>query len=69
VNYQPVLNTQPVRQGAMPDTRGMGLKDVLYLLENKHLKVIVRGRGKVSMQSIEPGAPITKHQTVIIELN
>jgi cell division protein FtsI (penicillin-binding protein 3) len=69
VNYQPVLNTQPVPQAAMPDIRGMGLKDVLYLLENKHLKVIVRGKGKVSVQSIEPGVPVTKHQTVIIELN
>jgi Cell division protein FtsI/penicillin-binding protein 2 len=68
VNYKPVLNKQPVRQGIMPDTRGMGLKDVLYLLENKHLKVIVRGRGKVVAQSIEPGAPIAKNQTVIIEL-
>jgi cell division protein FtsI (penicillin-binding protein 3) len=69
VNYQPVLSTQPVHQGAMPDIRGMGLKDVLYLLENRHMKVIVRGKGKVSVQSIEPGAAVAKHQTVIIELN
>jgi cell division protein FtsI (penicillin-binding protein 3) len=69
VNYHPVLNVQPVRQGAMPDIRGMGLKDVLYLLENRQMKVIVRGKGKVSVQSIEPGAPVAKHQTVIIELN
>ncbi len=68
VNYNPVLNQQPVQSNLMPDVKGMGLKDALYLLENSNMKVVVRGRGKVKMQSIDPGTALSKNQTVIIEL-
>lgn len=68
-NYQPVLNGQPVSKKSMPDVRGMGLKDALFLLENMQAKVIVRGRGKVKTQSVEPGAAFTRNQPVTIELN
>jgi cell division protein FtsI (penicillin-binding protein 3) len=67
--HQPVLNNRPVANNSMPDVRGMGLKDVLFLLESKHLKVVFRGRGKVTSQSIEPGTPVSRHQTVTLELN
>ncbi len=53
----------------MPDVRGMGLKDALYLLENMQLKVNVQGRGKVSTQNILPGTSIVKGQAVTIGLN
>ncbi|MFT3825237.1 MAG: penicillin-binding protein [Chitinophagaceae bacterium] len=69
VNYKPVLNEQTVGVKAMPDVRGMGLKDALYLLENMNVKVDTRGRGKVKTQSIAPGTVIEKKQSVIIELN
>ena len=69
VNYEPVLNGQPVSKKNMPDVRGMGLKDALFLLENMQAKVIVKGRGKVKTQSVEPGAAFTKNQAVTIELN
>jgi cell division protein FtsI (penicillin-binding protein 3) len=68
VNYNPVLNRQPVQRNSMPDVGGMGLKDALYLLESFNMKVVVKGIGKVKTQSIEPGTAITKNQTVIIEL-
>lgn len=68
-NYQPVMGGQEVSRKNMPDVRGMGLKDALYLLENMNLKVGVRGRGRVKGQSITPGALISKDQSVIIELN
>ncbi len=31
----------------MPDMRGMGLKDALFLLENRRIESSVQGRGKV----------------------
>ena len=68
-NYEPVLNGQPVSKKSMPDVRGMGLKDALFLLENMQVKVMVKGRGKVKAQSVEPGAALTRNQSVIIELN
>jgi cell division protein FtsI (penicillin-binding protein 3) len=68
VNHYPVLNTQPVGKNNMPDVKGMGLKDALYLLESLNVKVNIRGRGKVKTQSIEPGAALPKNQVVTIEL-
>ena len=34
----------------MPDVRGMGLKDALYLLENAGVKVYYEGSGVVKQQ-------------------
>jgi cell division protein FtsI (penicillin-binding protein 3) len=53
----------------MPDVRGMGLKDALFLLEDMGLNVQVKGRGKVSEQSLAPGLAINKKQEVLLELN
>lgn len=68
-NYQPVMRTAGVRQQVMPNVRGMGLKDAIYLLENMGLKVAIRGRGKVTMQSVAPGTTLGKGITVILELS
>ncbi|HTE09297.1 MAG TPA: penicillin-binding transpeptidase domain-containing protein, partial [Flavitalea sp.] len=69
VNHQPVIKAQPVKGNHMPDVKGMGLKDVLYLLENRKVKVLAKGKGKVIAQSIVAGEPLAKGQTVMIELN
>lgn len=68
-NYQAVMNKESVPKQVMPDVKGMGLKDALYLLESADLKVAVRGRGKVKNQSIIPGSLLKKNETVSIELN
>jgi cell division protein FtsI (penicillin-binding protein 3) len=53
----------------MPNVKGMGLKDALYLLESMGLKVSVNGRGKVKAQSIAAGAILAKGLTVVLELS
>jgi cell division protein FtsI (penicillin-binding protein 3) len=68
-NYQPVLNKQTITKQAMPDLKGMGLRDALYLLENMNVKVLVKGKGRVTRQSLEAGAPFSKNQSVVLELN
>ena len=52
-----------------PNVKGMGLKDALYLLENKGLTAVVSGRGKVVTQSIAAGTNFTKGQKIILMLN
>jgi cell division protein FtsI (penicillin-binding protein 3) len=69
VNNEAVLHTRAVADSSMPDVRGLGLKDALYLLENMQLKVRARGKGKVNVQSIPAGTAIAKNQMVTIELN
>ncbi len=66
---QPVIKATTVRQQIMPNVRGMGLKDAIYLLENMGLKVAIRGRGKIAMQSVAPGTALAKGITVILELS
>ncbi len=66
---QPVIKATTVRQQVMPNVRGMGLKDAIYLLENMGLKVAIRGRGKIAMQSVAPGTALAKGITVILELS
>jgi cell division protein FtsI (penicillin-binding protein 3) len=68
-NDQSVLSKRTVSNNIMPDMRGMGLKDALFLLENRKLKVAFHGRGKITSQSIEPGTYVSSHQTVMLELN
>ncbi len=65
----PIINTRRVVKNSMPNVKGMGLKDALYLLESMNLKVMAKGRGKVTSQSIEAGKLLTKGATVIIELS
>ena len=68
-NYKPVAKAVADGKGLMPDVRYMTLRDALYLLENKGLKVTVKGRGKVVAQDILAGTPIRKNTTVTILLN
>ncbi|MEP7322052.1 MAG: penicillin-binding protein [Saprospiraceae bacterium] len=49
----------------VPDVRGMGLRDALFILENKGIKVRLQGHGRVRQQSITPG---TKADGQTIEL-
>lgn len=53
----------------MPDVRGMSLKDAIYILENKGLKVEFLGFGKVKKQSIKPGQSIKKNTLVKLNLS
>jgi cell division protein FtsI (penicillin-binding protein 3) len=68
-NYSPVAKTIANAKNLMPDVRYMTLKDALYILENKKVKVMVKGKGKVVVQDVLPGTPITKNTTVTILLN
>lgn len=65
------IGMKPValQAGEVPDVRGMGLKDALYLLETAGLKVDIRGKGKVVSQSLTPGQKIGDNRQILIELS
>lgn len=52
----------------MPDIAGMGLRDALYMLEKRGLKVKVHGIGRVMRQSIEPGTIYKKGEVIELAL-
>lgn len=68
LNQQPVVRVNPVKEQRMPNVKGMGLKDALYLLENMGLKVAIRGKGKIVSQSVRPGESLANGLTVLLEL-
>lgn len=52
----------------VPNVLGMGLKDALYILENRGLHVRVQGNGMVKRQSLPPGTRAFQGSTIVIEL-
>ena len=58
-----------VEKSMMPDVGGMTLRDAIYLLENKGLKVKTEGHGRVVKQSIWPGSRIEEGELILIELS
>jgi cell division protein FtsI (penicillin-binding protein 3) len=68
-NYLPVIKEEIIQKNTMPDVKNMTMKDALYLLENRNIKVVLRGRGKVVAQDILPGTTVIKNQTVTLLLN
>lgn len=52
----------------VPNVMGMGLRDALYILENRGLRVRVQGSGMVRRQSLPPGTRARQGSTILIEL-
>ena len=57
-----------VSKDRVPDVRGMGLKDALFLLENMGLKVICKGIGTIKRQSLNPGTRIKRGNVIYLVL-
>lgn len=63
------LNSSASSGSVTPNVVGMGLKDAVYLLETKGLRVAASGRGKVMNQSLAAGTGFNKGQTISLLLN
>lgn len=66
LTYNEKLNKKPA---VIPNLKGMPGMDAVALLENLGMKVKAIGIGKVKKQSILPGQPILKNNTIILELS
>lgn len=66
-----LMNAVPVSTPVktVPSVIGMNLRDALFTLENRGLKVKANGIGKVVAQSIAPGTPLQKNTLLNITLN
>ena len=63
------LSNREIRKGMVPNVKGMGATDAVYLLENNGLRVSVRGRGKVKSQSVRAGTKIQRGQSIVLVLS
>lgn len=55
-----------IPKALVPQVKGMGAKDAVAVLENRGLKVAIKGAGKVVKQSVPPGKPVNKGETIVI---
>lgn len=62
------LKINDTEKPVVPDVSGMPLRDALFILENKGLKVNYSGKGRVKEQSLNPGAPLTPNATINLVL-
>ena len=67
-NGQLTLEEKTASDRLVPNVRGMGARDAVFLLEQKGLNVHLEGVGKVKKQSIGPGNVIHKGQTILLTL-
>jgi len=58
-----------IKNGLVPDVRGMSLRDAIFLLENAGLRVRYNGMGKVVRQSPEHGARASEGSVVFLDMN
>jgi cell division protein FtsI (penicillin-binding protein 3) len=63
------LANREVQKGIVPNVKGMGATDAVYLLENNGMKVSVRGRGKVKSQSVRAGTKVQRGQSIVLTLS
>jgi cell division protein FtsI (penicillin-binding protein 3) len=61
-----LLKSRVVADKTIPSVVGMGLKDAIYLLENRGCRVKVRGYGKVRQQSLAVGTRASGQTCVLI---
>ncbi len=62
------IKNRKIINGLVPNVKGMGLNDALYLLECQGLEVKVTGSGFVKKQSLIPGKKVIQGQLITIDL-
>lgn len=58
-----------IKEGVVPNVKGMGLADAIFTMENAGFKTKVLGKGKVIAQSLAPGQRMKIGTNVVLELN
>lgn len=64
----PFIEAQ-IKEGVVPNVKGMGLADAIFTMENAGFKTKVLGKGKVIAQSLVPGQRMKIGTNVVLELN
>ena len=67
-NNEDLTEEIALNNSKIPDVKGMGARDAVYLLEKSGLRVNLIGSGKVVSQSFTPGQNLVKGTTITITL-
>ena len=61
-------NSNTASRHSVPDVHNMGARDAVYMLEERGIKAVIVGRGKVHEQSIAPGTEVKKGMVCTLKL-
>jgi len=64
-----ISSSREISSGLVPNVKDMGLKDAVYLMESRGLKVVSDGRGTVRGQSLAPGSIIRKGAEIKLDMS
>ncbi len=59
------VERKKIKVGKIPDLKGMGLRDAIYIMESLGVKYEVFGSGRVWKQTIDPGKEIDQNTLII----
>lgn len=62
------LYNRYIKKNSIPNVKGMGAKDAIFLLENMGLNVVLKGRGTVEQQSLSPNSLFRKGDKIVLTL-
>lgn len=57
-----------IKNNLVPNVKGMGAKDALFILENLGFNVVIKGRGSVGEQSLTPDTNYGKGDRIVLNL-
>lgn len=63
-----IVSELKMKENLIPNVKGMGAMDAIYLLENAGLKVNIVGSGVVKQMSIQPGERVIKGRQITLNL-
>ncbi len=63
------LGNRTITENLMPNVKGMGVKDAVFILENIGMSVELQGRGTILKQSIAPGGRVSRGDLVVLEMS
>jgi cell division protein FtsI (penicillin-binding protein 3) len=63
------IKPQEVDESVVPDLKGLTFDDAVYLLENVGLKIMYKGIGKVTEQSVQPGSKAKRGDIIQLRLS
>ena len=66
---QVAMSKSKTAKNIVPDVRGMGARDAVYLLESRGLRTTIQGCGKVKEQSVVPGTTVKKGEMCKLIMN
>jgi len=63
-----LINELKIIENLIPNVKGMGAMDAIYLIESAGMRAQIEGKGVVKQMSAQPGTPVVKGTMIVLTL-